>query len=114
MRVVVLLVVLDRLIKQEAPGSLIEPAITHLLPQRWSTIPLALGLFMSPWGGRAVFPSIYRDMGQPEKYGKALRITYGFTVSISSALVPASLMPNAISHREWNWCCRPPHVRRRD
>lgn len=98
---VVAIVVMDGLLKRSAPGSLLEPAVTHWFPQRWSTFPLSFGLLLSPWGGHSVFPNvcwlptplpgvcpdltatgqIYRDMRHPRKYGKALSITYVFTVS---------------------------------
>lgn len=70
-----------------------------LFPQRWSTIPLSLGLLMcryfythatgfvadrvsAPWGGHSVFPNIYRDMRHPKKYTRAINYTYIFTVRI--------------------------------
>ena len=34
----------------------------------------------APWGGHSVFPNIYRDMRHPKKYGKSLKVTFGFTV----------------------------------
>jgi vesicular inhibitory amino acid transporter len=68
------------LLKEHTPGSLIEPAVTYLLPKSWMTLPLSFGLLMSPWGGHSVFPSIMRDMRHPEKYTKSLFVTFNFTV----------------------------------
>lgn len=76
---IVIIVFVDGLIKESTPGSLIEPAETHVFPHSWSTVPLSFGLLMSPWGGHSVFPNIYRDMRHPQKYHKALAITYTFT-----------------------------------
>lgn len=46
------------LIKTTAPGSLIEPAATSLWPEHWATVPISLGVLMSPWGGHSVFPNV--------------------------------------------------------
>lgn len=78
---VVTLVIVDGLIKPDTPGSLREPAATYLFPLNWSTLPLSFGLLMSPWGGHAVFPNIYRDMRHPHRYSRSLQVTFGFTVS---------------------------------
>ena len=69
-------------LKQHRPGSLREPAFTTLWPTRWSDLPLAFGLLMAPWGGSAVYPSIYRDMRHPAKFAKSLNYTYCFTLFI--------------------------------
>ena len=41
---------------------------------------------IAPWGGHGVFPSIYRDMRKPKGFGKALNVTYVFTVRVFSNL----------------------------
>lgn len=86
---IVLAVFVDGLIKPHQPGSLREPAKTFLFPENWFTLPIALGLLMSPWGGHSVFPNIYRDMRHPYKYRKAVNVTYSFTflLDISMAIV---------------------------
>lgn len=43
---VVSLVLVDGMLKVHTPGSLREPATTHLLPRTWSTLPLSFGLLM--------------------------------------------------------------------
>lgn len=86
---IIILVFVDGLLKAHPPGSLRQPATTHLLPATWSTLPLSFGLLMSPWSGHSVFPNIYRDMRHPHKYPKAVNNTYIFTylVEISMAVV---------------------------
>ncbi|KAG9805327.1 vacuolar amino acid transporter-like protein 1, partial [Aureobasidium melanogenum] len=79
---IVLCVVIDGFIKPHTPGSLREPAKTYLFPENWATLPLSLGLLMSPWGGHSVFPNIYRDMRHPYKYNRGLNITYAFTATL--------------------------------
>ncbi|KAL8710543.1 MAG: hypothetical protein Q9220_004976 [cf. Caloplaca sp. 1 TL-2023] len=79
-------IVTDGLKKAHYPGSLLEPAPTHPFPVRWSNLPLSFGLFMAPWGGHTVFPSIYRDMRHPRKFGKALNITFTFTYLIDCTM----------------------------
>ena len=44
--------------KPDTPGSLREPATTHLFPTNWLTLPIALGLLMAPFGGHSVINSI--------------------------------------------------------
>ncbi|KAG5929387.1 hypothetical protein E4U42_006127 [Claviceps africana] len=58
---VVCIVIIDGLVKKEAPGSLWEPAKTHLLPSNWLAVPLAYGLLASPWGAHSIFPSYALD-----------------------------------------------------
>jgi vesicular inhibitory amino acid transporter len=53
-----MIVIIDGFIKQNTPGSLVEPAATYLFPANWSTLPLSFGLLMSPWGGHGVFPNV--------------------------------------------------------
>ncbi|KAI7246306.1 vacuolar amino acid transporter-like protein 1, partial [Hortaea werneckii] len=76
---IVLAIFVDGLIKPHAPGSVREPALTHLFPENWMTLPIAFGILMSPWGGHSVFPNIYRDMRHPYKYRRGVNITYSFT-----------------------------------
>jgi len=89
---IVLAVVVDGLIKPHTPGSLREPAETHLFPTNWASLPIAFGLLMSPWGGHSVFPNIYRDMRHPYKYHKAVNVTYGFTFLLDLLMAIVGLL----------------------
>ncbi|KAI0405330.1 transmembrane amino acid transporter [Xylaria palmicola] len=86
------IVIIDGLIKQTTPGSLIEPAATYLLPANWLTLPLSFGLLMSPWGGHSVFPNIYRDMRHPYKYKKAVHYTFSFTLLVDASVAIVGLL----------------------
>lgn len=86
------IVIVDGIVKPDSPGSLREPATTYLFPERWSTLPLSFGLLMGPWGGHSIFPSIYRDMRHPQKYGESLRYTYSFTFGIDTTLAVVGLL----------------------
>ena len=79
---ITLAILVDGLIKPDAPGSLREPAQTHLFPRNWMTLPIAFGIMMSPWGGHSVFPNIYRDMRHPYKYRRGVNVTYIFTFTL--------------------------------
>lgn len=46
MSIVVLIVLVDGFVKQNTPGSLLEPARTYLFPSNWLTLPLSFGLLM--------------------------------------------------------------------
>ncbi|KAF4120278.1 solute carrier family 32 (vesicular inhibitory amino acid transporter) [Geosmithia morbida] len=83
---IVSIVVIDGFAKEHTPGSLREPATTYLLPSNWLALPLAYGLLASPWGAHSVFPSIYRDMRHPAKWGKAIKSTFSFTYLIDTCL----------------------------
>jgi len=83
---IVCIVIVDGLIKEHTPGSLREPATTYLLPSNWLALPLAYGLMASPWGAHSIFPSIYRDMRHPAKWGKAVNVTFSFSYVLDMCL----------------------------
>ncbi|PON21697.1 hypothetical protein TGAM01_v209435 [Trichoderma gamsii] len=83
---IVCVVIADGLVKTEAPGSLWQPATTHLFPTNWLALPLAYGLMASPWGAHSVFPSIYRDMRHPHKWGRGVAITFSFSYVLDTCL----------------------------
>ncbi|KAI4095505.1 MAG: hypothetical protein LQ339_007192 [Xanthoria mediterranea] len=89
---ILLLVFTDGVTKGHSPGSLLEPAPTYPFPHHWSTLPLSFGLFMAPWGGHTVFPSIYRDMRHPRKFRKGLNITFSFTYVIDASMAAVGLL----------------------
>ncbi|KAF2841726.1 hypothetical protein M501DRAFT_1001004 [Patellaria atrata CBS 101060] len=89
---IVLAVIVDGLVKDEQPGSLLHPAKTYLFPEHWTTVPLSFGLLMAPWGGHSVFPNIYRDMRHPYKHHRGLRITYLFTFTLDTATAVVGLL----------------------
>lgn len=89
---VTIAVIIDGLIKPDQPGSLIQPAKQYLFPANWMTIPLSIGLLMSPWGGHSVFPNIYRDMRHPYKYRRGVNITYIFTFLLDLGMACAGIL----------------------
>ncbi|KAI4870905.1 transmembrane amino acid transporter protein-domain-containing protein [Hypoxylon rubiginosum] len=89
---IVIIVILDGLLKTQAPGSLIEPATTYLFPDNWLTLPLSFGLLMSPWGGHSVFPNVYRDMRHPYRYKEAVTYTFSFTLIVDAAVAIIGLI----------------------
>lgn len=82
----------DGLMKPTAPGSIRQPMTQYLFPENWMTVPLSMGLLMSPWGGHSVFPNIYRDMRHPYKYRKGVNITYIFTYVIDLGMAVAGIL----------------------
>jgi len=89
---IVILIFVDGIIKPDSPGSLRQPAIAPLFPDRWSSLPLSFGLLMSPWGGHSVFPNIYRDMRHPKKYTRAINYTYIFTYALDVSVAVAGFL----------------------
>lgn len=95
----VIIVLFDGFWKQDSPGSLIQPMTTWLMPKNWMAVPLAIGIFMAPWGGHAVFPNIYRDMRHPQKYVPCLITTYQITfiIDFSMAVLGFLMFGNEIA-----------------
>ncbi|KAK0100078.1 hypothetical protein ONS96_008013 [Cadophora gregata f. sp. sojae] len=89
---IVSIVFIDGFYKPHTPGSLREPAKTYLFPSNWLTLPLSFGLLMSPWGGHSVFPNIYRDMRHPQKFGRAVKVTFTFTYVLDCATAVAGIL----------------------
>lgn len=89
---IVLTIIIDGLIKPHTPGSLRQPAETHLWPANWGTLPISFGILMSPWGGHSVFPNIYRDMRHPYKYRKGVNITYSFVFTLDLMMAVVGLL----------------------
>ncbi|KAF5634878.1 vacuolar amino acid transporter 1 [Fusarium sp. NRRL 52700] len=89
---IVVIVIIDGLYKPNYPGSLREPATTYLFPENWLAVPLAYGLLASPWGAHSVFPSIYRDMRHPYKWGKAVNVTFSFSYVVDTCLAVIGLL----------------------
>lgn len=87
-----LIVVFNGLLKTEFPGSLLDPAPTYIFPQNWLTLPLSFGLLMSPWGGHSVFPNIFKDMRHPQKYDRAVNITYWFTYLLDASMMIVGIL----------------------
>ncbi|RYP08317.1 hypothetical protein DL765_008828 [Monosporascus sp. GIB2] len=89
---IVIIVFLCGFLKPHAPGSLLEPARTYLFPENWLTLPLSLGLLMSPWGGHGVFPNIYRDMRHPYRFKEAVKYTFGISYLIDASVAVVGLL----------------------
>ncbi|KFY04344.1 hypothetical protein O988_00844 [Pseudogymnoascus sp. VKM F-3808] len=89
---IVSIIFIDGFIKPETPGSLREPAETFMFPKNWLTLPISLGLLISPFGGHAIFPSIYRDMRHPHRYGTALKVTFSFTYLLDALTATAGYL----------------------
>ncbi|KAI8893647.1 transmembrane amino acid transporter protein-domain-containing protein [Globomyces pollinis-pini] len=70
----------------ETPGSLINPAETRLWPLDWKDIGLGIGLLFVGLDGHAVFPTLYLDMSQPERYGASMKTTYSFVGAFYAAI----------------------------
>ncbi|KAJ3316000.1 hypothetical protein HDV04_000208 [Boothiomyces sp. JEL0838] len=72
----------DGLTKKESPGSILQSADISANPPLYAPIPLSFGLLMAGFCGHSVFPQIYHDMKQPEKYPKLLNLSYLIVVLI--------------------------------
>jgi vesicular inhibitory amino acid transporter len=66
----------DGLATTVSPGSIFVPADVSFGPVDWFRVPFSFGLIMAGFAGHSVFPNIYRDMKEPEKYPKLLNYSY--------------------------------------
>ncbi|KAG0184353.1 hypothetical protein DFQ28_011349 [Apophysomyces sp. BC1034] len=79
---VLVVILLDGFSKPNTPGSLLEPADTEVWPAKWSAVPLSFGLIMAGFAGHGVFPTIYRDMQCPKRYGSMVNWSYLITAIV--------------------------------
>lgn len=75
----VILIFISGLLKNEQPGSLINPMPTNLWPKNFQSFCLSIGLLSASWGGHAVFPNLKSDMRHPHKFHDCLKKTYYIT-----------------------------------
>jgi vesicular inhibitory amino acid transporter len=68
-------ILVDGLMKPEAPGSLRDPAQTSLLPD-WNRVAMTFGLIMAGFSSHPIIPSLYRDMKSPRHFGRMLDSAY--------------------------------------
>ncbi|KZV75580.1 hypothetical protein PENSPDRAFT_571205 [Peniophora sp. CONT] len=80
---------IDGFSKAHAPGSLIEPAETHLLFANWKNLGMAFGLFMAGFGAHAAMPSLAADMEDPSRFDEAMDYAFTFT-TVFYALIGAA------------------------
>ncbi|KAJ3086870.1 hypothetical protein HK102_012309 [Quaeritorhiza haematococci] len=76
------IILVDGSTTEESPGSLINPAETHLWPPVLFAVPLSFGLIMAGFAGHSVLPNIYRDMREPQHYPKMVDLTYVVVAAI--------------------------------
>lgn len=74
-------ILLDGLLKREAPGSLYHPLGTQLSPD-WRRVAMSFGLVMSGFSAHPVIPSLYRDMKRPAHFGRMLDLAYVATGTV--------------------------------
>ncbi|RIB05081.1 transmembrane amino acid transporter protein, partial [Gigaspora rosea] len=91
--VLAIIVIIDGFTKDERPGSLFDPMKTELWPSDWNSLPFSFGLMIAGYSGHPAFPPIYLNMQTPNKYPKAINISYTFgTVIYLSLAVCGYLM----------------------
>ncbi|EXJ92398.1 hypothetical protein A1O3_00948 [Capronia epimyces CBS 606.96] len=83
---ILVLLVTTGLAKPDTPGSLWQLADTRAFPLDWRSVPATLGLFMAPWGGHSIIPSVFKDMRHPQRYSTALAYTYGVTYCLALSI----------------------------
>lgn len=92
------LIIVCGLLKNESPGSLLQPMETHLWPENMMGFCLSIGLLSACWGGHAVFPNLKTDMRHPEKFKDCLKTTYKITsmADIGTAVVGFLMFGNLV------------------
>ncbi|CAH2355861.1 vacuolar amino acid transporter 1 [[Candida] railenensis] len=98
---ITLLVFIVGIIKQDSPGSLIDFMPTNLYPQSFPDLLLSIGIFLSPFGGHAIFPNLKSDMRHPYKFSKTLFPTYFISILVDMSMgVLGFLMFGALCENE--------------
>lgn len=80
-----------------SPGSLYVPAMTKMWPDNLNDFFMALGIFMSPWGGHPVFPELYRDMIHPSHFNKSIDVSFSFAFLIDYSIAVVGYLMYGIS-----------------
>lgn len=77
------------IIKQTAPGSLIQPAEFNYWPNTLMNLCVSYGIILGPFGSHSLFPALRADLIQPEKFKTCLKTTYsvGFFADASMAFL---------------------------
>ncbi|WVQ86288.1 hypothetical protein IAT38_008456 [Cryptococcus sp. DSM 104549] len=80
----ILVLLIDGLVKPDAPGSLRSPMATHVWPEvtggNWLG---GIGLVLAGFGGHAVMPSLARDMKHPENFDRVIDKAFAIATAIS-------------------------------
>ena len=64
------------LVKQTAPGSLIEHAPFEISPPSLMNLFVSYGIILGPFGSHSLFPTLKADLVKPQEFNKCLRTTY--------------------------------------
>ncbi|KAI3642115.1 hypothetical protein MP228_011670 [Amoeboaphelidium protococcarum] len=70
-------VLFDGFYKPDAIGSLRSVSNTYLLPEKWTSVPAAFGLFMAGFSAAPCFPGFYASMKQPQKFARSVNVAFG-------------------------------------
>lgn len=83
---ITILVLVCGVLKQDAPGSLIQTMPLKYYPNSYVDLLLAIGILMAPFGGHAIFPNLKSDMRHPFKFTKTLITTYSISLLTDSSM----------------------------
>jgi len=78
----------DGLSKTTAPGSLWDPAETHLAVASMGKLGVSFGLLMAGFSGHAVIPSLARDMLNPQEFDRMINWAF-FISTVIYAIIAA-------------------------
>ncbi len=74
---IIVILLIDGFSKTTAPGSILHPTETSLLPDLNNANVLGgLGLLIAGFGGHAIIPSLAIDMRHPEKFNRVVNVAY--------------------------------------
>lgn len=79
---ILLTVVFCGFYKSDYPGSLIDISPTAMWPENLVSLSLSIGILMSPFGGHAIFPELYKDMQHNYKYYKSVTTIFSLTLLV--------------------------------
>jgi solute carrier family 32 (vesicular inhibitory amino acid transporter) len=82
----VFLICFSGLVKQTAPGSLIDPVAMNWLPPSWPNLFVSYGIILGPFGSHSLFPALKADLVKPQAFEKCLKTTYSIGFFADSAM----------------------------
>ncbi|KAJ7102221.1 transmembrane amino acid transporter protein-domain-containing protein [Mycena belliarum] len=96
---IIFVIFVDGLTKQNTPGSLWDPAETTMGFSSWSNLGIAFGLFIAGFGCHPLVPSLARDMIEPHKFERMINLAFAIATAIYALLAVAGylMFGNAVS-----------------
>lgn len=75
-------IIMDGLIKSDAPGSIRTPETTYVLPSSILSVPSSYGIIMAGFAGHACYPGFFASMKMPQRFGFSMKVAFSFATGL--------------------------------